>query len=408
MDQQMHNSQKKTIAVKKNKNDKNCDSTASLTDVSVVVTKADLVNLQHELNKSMDSFYQKMTEEIAVVLSKLVDLPKVFEKVKQLEIENEENKRQITTINGNLLILEDEFKKQQILTNTNNTKRNEATAKLLRSTKLLENNLKISNDAIDRRFKELEERVNKKETIKVVSEIPDTLRNSLRTLEERVKDMEQTTKNIRDVPDGNKRNQSTKNVVQQIDCDVLILGDSNTGKINPNLMNNHSKTMKIFCPTFTDIDKCLKNSSFTRIPSKIILHCGCNDIDQFKMDPIKIVNTIEETLRNIKDQFPDIHIFVSTLFPRQDNTIECIEIINDFIRSLHNKPSITVINNSNIRKDMLQDNKHVNNSGLYTFLANIKFAVFGEMPKIYSPHRNYGTHDHRARSFSNNRKNFRR
>ena len=38
--------------------------------------------------------------------------------------------------------------------------------------------------------------------------------------------------------------------------------------------------------------------------------------------------------------------------------------------------------NNKIYKGMLRDEKHLNQEGFFTFLANIKFVLFGEIPVV--------------------------
>ena len=86
-----------------------------------------------------------------------------------------------------------------------------------------------------------------------------------------------------------------------------------------------------------------------------------------------MVNSIDQTLKKVKEKFPESIIVMSTLFPRkEDFTKDSINHINDYIISLAKKSNISVINNHRITKFMLADKKHVNKNGFFTFLNMLK------------------------------------
>ena len=112
-----------------------------------------------------------------------------------------------------------------------------------------------------------------------------------------------------------------------INTDILILADSNTKYIKEDILDNKKTCKKVFCATYTDIQLFCREMTITKQPEKILLHCGCNDIDRNKKDKPKIFGDIDETLKILQKHFPKSKIIISTLFPQGERDL--INIVND-------------------------------------------------------------------------------
>ena len=142
----------------------------------------------------------------------------------------------------------------------------------------------------------------------------------------------------------------------------------------------------MFCATYKDIKRFCTELKITKPPEKILLHCGCNDIDTNKKDTLKIFGDIDETLKTLQKTFPTTKIIISTLVPRGEAEVKVVvKEINKYLLSIPSKaPQIQVMNNKQIDESMLRDNKHINKKGFFIFLANIRFSMCGMLPKVSS------------------------
>ena len=73
----------------------------------------------------------------------------------------------------------------------------------------------------------------------------------------------------------------------------LILGDSNTRYIKSELLNRKYSTSKVFCVYFKDVTKFCEKVKINKNPEKILIHCGCNDLDLYEADGLKIIPDLE-------------------------------------------------------------------------------------------------------------------
>ena len=132
----------------------------------------------------------------------------------------------------------------------------------------------------------------------------------------------------------NKQKKTDAREEININADYLILGDSNTKFIKTNILQSEpSVVQKIFCATYGDVKNLVqsnKNISPSTSPKKILLHCGCNDLDKYDGDALQVIKSIEETYEALKSTFPNSKIIFSSLFPRgKSNFYESIKSINN-------------------------------------------------------------------------------
>ena len=94
------------------------------------------------------------------------------------------------------------------------------------------------------------------------------------------------------------------------------------------------------------------------------------------------MNMSNSTINALKNKFCDSRIYVALILPRKkgDEINRLIKEINKVLLSLCHKLNVTPMSTSNIHSHQLYDDKHLDVSGLYVLLANIRFALFGQMP----------------------------
>ena len=87
-------------------------------------------------------------------------------------------------------------------------------------------------------------------------------------------------------------------------------------------------------------------------------------------------------MESLKNKFPHAKIVVSSILPRKETLVnDIIPNLNDFLLgccSIDMKMSF--MNNVNVKRYMLYDNKHVNFNGFRILLSNIRYTLFGKYP----------------------------
>ena len=130
-----------------------------------------------------------------------------------------------------------------------------------------------------------------------------------------------------------------------------------------NTLQQHLKTLE-------KLKKILKH------PMKILVHCGCNDLDNFEV--LEVMKDTEEPIK-----YQNTQIIISSLFPRTERNLwETINQINDFLKRAQQNVNVKFMNNHSIKSKMMRDNKLVNKTGLFIFFANIRFILYGSIPKF--------------------------
>ena len=118
-------------------------------------------------------------------------------------------------------------------------------------------------------------------------------------------------------------------------------------------------------------------------PKKIVVNIGTNDVEYSEGNTHDVICRFEETISALKKSFPTTRIYISSIFPRKDTHLDkAIEEINVYLEDTCDKtPLLTFISNHLINKSHLADEKHLNSHGLYLFLSNIRFYLFGQLQK---------------------------
>ena len=116
-------------------------------------------------------------------------------------------------------------------------------------------------------------------------------------------------------------------------------------------------------------------------------------------ESLVIMNDIDNMLKTIKHALPDSKIILSSLLPRKENDLlEKYNEINKYLLTVTlNDNNILLMDNKQVKQHLLVDNKHLNKSGFFIFLANIRFILFGILPVVKKPY------EKRYQRFNNHR-----
>ena len=119
-------------------------------------------------------------------------------------------------------------------------------------------------------------------------------------------------------------------------------------------------------------------------PEQIFLHTGTKHFDEpdFQMDENE--NYYVEIIFKMKEMFPNTIIIVSSILPRKELAMKMlIASLNDFLLGMcTNTPNTEFMRNNNIKHYMLTDKKHINENGFKTMLSNIRYTIFGRIPRV--------------------------
>ena len=258
------------------------------------------------------------------------------------------------------------------------------------------------------RLAALEESLKKPASIKVPAEITArlvSLENSVKkaqqpmpttnaSYEKRLMDLEESLQQIQQHPPGTKQPQSNVKSKKQVSylgkkvtTKNIIIGDSNymEKRIDPARIVEGEEFETFTCYTLDHVDQFLREVEFVVHPDKILLGVGTNDLDIATKDTImpKYVELIER----ITSALPNSKIYVSLIFTRQnpkDKINETSRSINsELYEHCENIHRVFAFHNSNISAEMLDDPKHLDKTGKYVLLSNIRFAMFGLLPAVH-------------------------
>ena len=168
---------------------------------------------------------------------------------------------------------------------------------------------------------------------------------------------------------------------QTLEHDVVLIGDSNTKNIDMDLIGRGTSRKRFTCYTIPEAKQFLNTANIIRQPKKVVLHLGTNDV---KVGPSidHLRDEYNELIVLARSKFPDARIYVSSVFCRMrkdDKLNDLINMLNDFLEEYCDRtPMFTLVNNSNIHHRDMRDPLHVNATGFYTFLCNLRVTVFGE------------------------------
>ena len=379
------------------------------------LTKEDLTKFQASINESFVKFEEGIKIEIMEMRKSIPILTDLIKKIEVLEENAEKNKVSLSNVHAELLVKEEEMKKYKMKLEKQDNDYKKKFEKM--NNNIVENkkntDAKIENyhveyekeiDKINRKINHLDNFIKNIPKVSVIESTTEDVIRRIENLEEKSlqKNNNFNTDNIKVQTNHQERN----NIIA--DTDNLILGDSNTKHINTKILDKDSTTRQHTCYTFKEVIDYFKKVIIKIQPKNILIHCGCNDIDNYEEDALKIIGDIEEVIKIAREKFPESRIILSTLLPRKERKLDTvIAQLNDFIIQLPKRYlNISIMNNSMISKYELEDKKHLNRRGFYVFITNLKFTMFGILPNMHIRHneRNERSMKYSEQRYNGNRK----
>ena len=181
----------------------------------------------------------------------------------------------------------------------------------------------------------------------------------------------------------NNMNNSTR---IDINCDVLLMGDSNIKDLQPEIMNNGSECFKIQCYHLLELSNIINRMNVQKAPTKVFIQTGTNDLEKQDVNFEVLSTEFDKAILLIKTKFNNPEIIVSSILPRKDQK-DKIKTLNNILENYCDvTPKLKFMRNDQIEDTMLSDRKHLNIDGFFKLLANIRYALFGKLPK--GPRRN--------------------
>ena len=125
----------------------------------------------------------------------------------------------------------------------------------------------------------------------------------------------------------------------------------------------------------------VENSQIKRNIKSIYLQVGTNDLDQSSVDDVTF--KISDAIDKLRNKFKGTKIVVSTLLPRRDNKMDDVNKVNEYLYNLcDGLKNVKLMENIAITQNMLVDTKHLNDVGFKLLLANIRYNLFGKLPRF--------------------------
>ncbi|CAH1250389.1 Hypp8850 [Branchiostoma lanceolatum] len=180
-------------------------------------------------------------------------------------------------------------------------------------------------------------------------------------------------------PAPNRRHNENNNQTQ---AEIVIIGDSNTKGIIPNILYPGKRIAQYTAMTIPQASGMIKNTADLD-PKCIVFHVGTNDIRQEKAAN-GVTENFRELVNTTHTKYPNAAIVMSTVPPRNDNHLmEVTRDVNSFLQILGQEtPFITLADNDNLGDGRLikqrlyrHDGYHLNKGGLRVMAANWKSAI---------------------------------
>ena len=186
---------------------------------------------------------------------------------------------------------------------------------------------------------------------------------------------------------------------ESFDHDVIYFVDSNLRKMKEEIMDNNMSGKKVMCYKLDQIDEVLQNSTITRQPKFVLIHCGTNHLNYETESTKELEEQYKKTLKLVAQKFPAAKITLSSLLPRKEGKVhKMVQEVNEFLLGISTTtPNITLMKNQNVRRNMLEGQRHINHDGFRLLLGNIRATLFNKTVQIinrstYRSRESYGNH----------------
>lgn len=147
-------------------------------------------------------------------------------------------------------------------------------------------------------------------------------------------------------------------------------------------MNYGSVCQQVKCPLIKDVLSVIQDATIKKKVSWVYIQCGTNDLEHEEVE--SVTYNLSDVIDKVKQKFDNAKIVISSLLPRRDKQSE-VALVNDYLSTLCDVTKLVkLMENVTITEDMLHidDKKHVNDIGFKILLANIRYNIFGKLPKF--------------------------
>ena len=320
----------------------------------------------------------KLTEQVKQSSVQTAKIPDLVTSITEWKAEV---KNDISELSGRMLLVEERLNKMEEQTLTREGK------SVVRS-----NKSKIEN--LEKHKKDVVEGL--AASVKTVKQSVDTLlqqdsERRLSKLETSMKSLEDSTESSADstIPysvDEKRLTEMEENISSlQTLLEQYSKTKSSTSAEKKNEKEIKKRTVELYtCYTLMDVASFTREAKVEVQPSKILMHVGTNDLTQYKDDPdaiAKLQKDVNITINLLRNRFDKARIYVSALLPRNDSINKSIFDANEQIEEhcdAHKR--VRFIPHPSISKEHLYDKLHLDNTGFFLLLCNLKFAMFGLLP----------------------------
>ena len=187
-----------------------------------------------------------------------------------------------------------------------------------------------------------------------------------------------------DKPKNNDSVTTTKDDLD-IECDLLMIFDSNGQYMDPKKMQKDSQYVR--SSTIEDALHFFENATVKRPPTKLLLNVGINNITSDNPDPV--IESYKSLVDAIRSVLPNTEIYISSILHRKDNKFtKTIDTVNSIFGDWDKvSPKVTFIHHTNIINNelMMHDTKHLTKTGFFTMVTNFKYVMYRILPAFRSP-----------------------
>ena len=283
------------------------------------ITKRDLLKHLQQLNELIATQNEQFKEEITKLTNTFESLLSLHNKFEELyEFTHDAIKRN----SGNILINSEEIANLTKLFGGKNGNNKFATIpmhdKIITRLSIIENNcLEKEKDNAENKDFVISKINNTNAKLEGFPEDIKTLQNELYYLKARVQELEVKKSRLADEENNSvvqHENSEKQKIEKNIDCDGLLLFDSNGQHLNADKLLREGKSQYEKVIKISDTIEKIEESSIKRAPQKILLNVGLNDIGSTESS--HILNMYDKLLNVIHAKMPQADVYVSSIFKR--------------------------------------------------------------------------------------------
>ena len=349
---------------------------------------ANIPNLTSQVNQLIATI-KDLTERLSNSEKRTMDLER------DLTLARQQDKSSLEKIECRVFDLEDQAKVE--LTKTSQLEKSVKSLTNAHATRVMVNELEcrvnISLDKLQKQITSINVANNTNSITDENSQHPDLNR----IIDEKVK--EYIANSQTNNANRQRKEKYTPTKIDELDHDLLLIGDSNTYAIKEDILKHGMSATKIMAYKIDQAITAIQEiQTIKRQPMKIIIFTGTNHVSSKEgefTDFDEIEKLYGELFAILEEKFPESEIYISELLIRREKNIEGdMKRINAFLKTIcstthKNFHLIQHSFNINSPRHHLKDNRHVSRSGFFYLLLNIRLQALGIAPKMYSRHPNH-------------------